>query len=451
MINRNFVSIVVAAGLLAAACSAPATPAPAQDPVLAPISDFGAVVAEGRLEPDRTALLAFQSGGQVAEIAVVEGDSVRAGDVLATLSNGESLAAQVAQSKQALLDAQNAVKTLNENVDLTRAQIEDELAAARKELDRAERRLRSISTPDIAYYQDQLKIAQDAYQTAVENAEITDIGDVGNSLQAARDNLQTWTNALNDVNSELQKYPGAEMVFATAIGTFIKPADAKKNYDDAVEAVRVWELRYQQAQRGDAQTLKDLEDALDDAEANLAGAKNPKDLDVQVAQAEVDLITAQIADAELRLSKLADGPDPDQLALALARVETAEAQLAAAEAALTNSQIVAAIDGTVVEVTIKVGEQASPGARAITVAALDKWVVKTNNLTEIDVVRLEVGQAAEVVFDALPDTPLQGTIREISQTFTDNRGDVTYEVTVELTAVDPRARWGMTAQVTVNP
>ncbi|MBL8094013.1 MAG: efflux RND transporter periplasmic adaptor subunit [Anaerolineales bacterium] len=450
--NKLQVSLVaLSAALVVSACTGAATPAPTQDAALAPITDFGAVVAEGRLEPDRTALLSFQSGGQVAEILVSEGQTVKAGDVLAQLSNGESLAAQVAQAKQAVLDAQNAVKTLNESVDITRAQIEEQITATRKALERAERTLRNTSAPDIAYYEDQLKKAQDSYQTAVENAEITDIGDVGNSLQAAKDNLQTWTNALNDVNAELQKYPGADMVFAAAIGTFIKPADAQKNYDDAVEAVRVWELRYEQAQRGNAQTLKDLQEAVDDAQANLNGAKSPKDLDVEVAQAEVDLLTAQIADAELKLSKLANGPDPDQLALAEARVEAAQAQLAAAEAALTNSQIMAPIDGTVVEVAIKVGEMASPGARAITVAALDSWVVKTNNLTEIDVVRLEVGQAVEVVLDALPDTPLQGTIREISQTFTDNRGDVTYEVTVSLTEVEPRARWGMTAQVTVNP
>ena len=453
MKSKKLAAMALSAAIVLTACSGTPTPAPSstQDVVPAPVSDAGAVVAEGRLEPDQTALLAFESGGQVAEVRVSEGDTVKAGDVLATLSNGEALAAQVAQAKQAVLDAQNAVKTLNENVDLTRAQIQEELATAQKDLDKAQRRLRSISSPDIAFYQDELQKAQDAYQTALENAEITDIGDVGNSLQAARDNLQTWTNVLNDVNSELQKYPGAEQVFSTAIGTFIKPADAKKGYDDAVEAVRLWELRYDQAQRGNTQTIKDLQDAVNDAQANLNGARNPKDLDVQVAQAEVDLITARIADAELRLSKLADGPDPDQLALAQARIETANTQLAAAEAALTNSEIVASIDGTVVEVTIKVGEMASPGVRAITVAALDKWVVKTNNLTEIDVVRLEAGQAAEVVLDALPDAPLQGTIREISQTFPDNRGDVTYEVIVELTSADPRARWGMTAQVTVNP
>ncbi len=444
-------SAALCVALTVSACSGAATPAPTQDAAAVPIADVGAVVAEGRLEPDRTALLAFQQGGQVAEIAVVEGESVKAGDVLAQLSNGEALAAQVAQAKQAVLDAQNSVKTLNENVDITRAQIENEIANAEKELDKAQRRLKNISSPDIAYYQDQLKKAQDAYQTAVENVEITDIGEAGKALQVAKDNLQTWTNILNDVNTELQKYPGADMVFAAAAGTFIKPADAQKGYDDAVEAERVAQLRYDQAQRGNTQTLKDLQDAVDDAQGNLNGAKNPKELDVQVAQAQVDLITAQIADAQNRLAKLANGPDPDQLALAQARVEAANTQLAAAEAALTNSQIVASIDGTVVEVTIKVGEQASPGVRAITVAALDSWVVKTNNLTEIDVVRLQAGQAAEVVLDALPDAPMQGTIREISQTFTDNRGDVTYEVTVVLTEVDPRARWGMTAQVTVQP
>ena len=116
-------------------------------------------------------------------------------------------------------------------------------------------------------------------------------------MQAARANLETWTNVLSDVNRELAKYPGADRIFSTQLGTFIKPADAQKKYDDAVEAVRVWEVRYDQAQRGNSQALNDLEDRVADAESNLEGARNPKDLDIQVAQAAVDVVTAQVADA----------------------------------------------------------------------------------------------------------------------------------------------------------
>lgn len=93
----------------------------------------------------------------------------------------------------------------------------------------------------------------------------------------------------------------------------------------------------------------------------------------------------------------------------------------------------------------------APGAPVVVLAEFSKWVVKTNNLTEIEVVNVQVGLAAEVVLDALPDVTLSGTVEKIATVFIENRGDVTYTITVALTEVDPRARWGMTAQVTVEP
>jgi multidrug resistance efflux pump len=139
------------------------------------------------------------------------------------------------------------------------------------------------------------------------------------------------------------------------------------------------------------------------------------------------------------------------LASAQARLATAEANLAAAKAAFEDAELKTPISGTVADLKLKVGEQASPGQPAVTLAEFERWVVKTNNLTETDVVRVKVGQAAEVVLDALPEVALKGTVTAISPVFVESRGDVTYTVTIELIDADPSMRWGMTAQVTLAP
>ena len=41
---------------------------------------------------------------------------------------------------------------------------------------------------------------------------------------------------------------------------------------------------------------------------------------------------------------------------------------------------------------------------------------------------------------------LKGTILSIGQTYTENQGDIVYEVTVQLTEAHPAMRWGMTAR-----
>jgi multidrug resistance efflux pump len=447
MFQYQLLSLSLALVLLSG-CAPAAQPT---DQAPAPVLDDGLVVAEGRLEPDEHTVLSFATGGQVAEILVAEGERVEAGQELARLTNRESLLSSVAQAEQGVLDAQEALDALRENAALERAQIAQQLAQTNKDLDRAQRTLRNTQSPDIAYYEDQLTRAEEAYQTAVENQEIATLTDVADGLRAAQDRYDVANNVLNDVRAELQKYPGADRVFSAAAGTFVKPEDAQREFDEASESLRAWQLRYEQAQRGNAQVVEDLQEQVDDAQANLDRARDPRDLDIQIARADVDLLTARAADLQTRLDKLADGPDPDQLALAEARLAAAQSSLAAATVALSNAIIVAPIAGTVADVRLKIGEQIGPGAPAVIVAGFEHWVVRTNNLTESQVVDIAVGQAATVTLDALLDEPLTGRVRSISDTFVDNRGDVTYEVVIELTAVPARARWGMTAQVNIVP
>jgi hypothetical protein len=60
---------------------------------------------------------------------------------------------------------------------------------------------------------------------------------------------------------------------------------------------------------------------------------------------------------------------------------------------------------------------------------------------------LQEGQAVTVTLDALPDVHMQGEILFIGQTYSENQGDIVYEVTVLLTDTQPAMRWGMTTQV----
>jgi multidrug resistance efflux pump len=80
-------------------------------------------------------------------------------------------------------------------------------------------------------------------------------------------------------------------------------------------------------------------------------------------------------------------------------------------------------------------------------ADFSHWVVNTTDLTEIDVVELKEGDAVVVTLDALPGVELKGTIDSIGQTYTENQGDIVYQVTVLLTDTHPNMRWGMTAEV----
>jgi multidrug resistance efflux pump len=123
------------------------------------------------------------------------------------------------------------------------------------------------------------------------------------------------------------------------------------------------------------------------------------------------------------------------------------ADTAGTRAALANAEIRAPFSGVITDLNLKVGEFAASGQPVITVADNSQWLVKTTDLTEIDVVNIKEGQPVIVKLDALPEVELKGNVLSISQNFSENQGDVVYEAAILLTDSNPAMRWGMTAIV----
>ncbi|HUE98383.1 MAG TPA: HlyD family efflux transporter periplasmic adaptor subunit [Anaerolineales bacterium] len=161
-----------------------------------------------------------------------------------------------------------------------------------------------------------------------------------------------------------------------------------------------------------------------------------------IIEAENDLALkeAKLDAAQRAYDRLKDGADSEQLAVLEARLNAATAKVAA-------FAVVAPFDGVVAQLNAKAGGSINAGQSAVTVADFSQWLVKTTDLTEIDVVGLEEGQAVTITLDAISDVDLTGAILSIGQTFAENQGDVVYEVTVRLTDTHPAMRWGMTAAV----
>jgi multidrug resistance efflux pump len=162
------------------------------------------------------------------------------------------------------------------------------------------------------------------------------------------------------------------------------------------------------------------------------------------AETRVDIAEARVSQAQREYDLLLAGPDPKQVATAEARLKSADARVKSAQAAVANLELRAPFAGTVVMLKIHQGEQASPGLPAMTLADLSNWVVETDDLTEIEVVRINVGQPVSLVPDALPDVRMTGTVTAIRNIFEEKRGDITYTATISITEIDPRLRWGMT-------
>ena len=82
-------------------------------------------------------------------------------------------------------------------------------------------------------------------------------------------------------------------------------------------------------------------------------------------------------------------------------------------------------------------------------AETGRWRVETNNVGELEIGRVKVGQEARVTVNAFLGEELVGTVVAISPTAVVQHGDTTYTVTIELGETDLGLRWGMTARVTI--
>jgi len=161
-----------------------------------------------------------------------------------------------------------------------------------------------------------------------------------------------------------------------------------------------------------------------------------------IIEAENDLALKKAAldKAQKTCDRLKDGVDADQLAVLQAHVDAAEAGVAA-------FSVLAPFEGVVAEMNAKAGSSIKAGEVAVTVADFSNWLVKTTDLTEIEVVELAEGQPVTVTLDALPNVQLKGEILSIGQNYSENQGDIVYEVTILLDDAHPAMRWGMTAEV----
>jgi len=198
-------------------------------------------------------------------------------------------------------------------------------------------------------------------------------------------------------------------------------------------------------------TRKNAEDALTIAQNSYNEALRKLDEAVNKQDSlQAALETTLSAEAESKRSyeNTLSGADPDTLALLEQRLVAAKAQVSAAKSLLNNYELKAPIDGIVADINLIIGQQAGPETWAVILADFSKWYVDTNDLSELDVVKVEIGQQVEVIADALPGKIMTGIVDEIAIAPKNQAGDILYTVRIRLQDVDTLLRWGMTVEVT---
>lgn len=200
-----------------------------------------------------------------------------------------------------------------------------------------------------------------------------------------------------------------------------------------------------QARAAVADAEKAVEVAQEQLEDRIDADADP--VDIKQAEAQLALARAERWNANQQADALNQGIDPDVEASLMAQHNTAQTSLARAQYVVDNLELRAPSDGVISSVQLNAGQFIPAGQAAVTLADFSEWVVKTDDLTELEVVDIQVGQPVSIILDALADAPMTGKVTQIASRYEEKRGDVTYTVTIAVENPNPTARWGMTGQV----
>jgi len=379
----------------------------------------------GSVLTENSAMLSFQTAGQITSLNVREGNTVAAGTVLASLDTS-ALNAAVSQANAAV-------------------------AVAQANLDQLE----SGTRPE------QLAIEE----TSVVNASASLGVAVGSAYAAADDAIQNQTDNLftnPNTNNPAFLIPIANsqtviniqnnrVAIGVSLAAWYAAANVSSSNQTALAPIA------EQSLQQIASYLNTIALAVNGATPNagvsaaaLAGFK----VNVVTARAEINGAITAITAAEAvlqstqgQLALAQAGATPQNIEAQKAAVQQAQAAASSAQVALQHAELVAPFGGTVENLAAVIGQVVSPGAPMLSLINNSGLKVRTY-VSEADVAKIKAGDAASVTLDAFgTGTVFPATITTVSSAETSVNGTPAYEVELHFANPDSRIKDGMTGNV----
>jgi HlyD family secretion protein len=343
------------------------------------------VGATGTVRSAQSATLIWQTSGRVDAVNVKIGDLVTTEDVLASLAQG-SLPQEIVIAEADRVTAQQNLDNLTQS-DITLSQAMQKLADAKQAVKDA---------------QDKLDFYERTSRGRAPQALLDDYQD---KIKAAKDQIKfmEW------INSKFYKNT---------------PDDLRRKAD------------FNLSLTNSRQNL-----------TNLITTYNwftgrPSEILMEQTRAALNLAKAQQEDAQREVDRLNDGNNVDDL-------NAAKARLAAAQATLNLSKIIAPFKGTVTQAQPQAGDRVSQGDIAFQVDDLSHLMIDLQ-ISEVDINSVAIGQPVTITFDAVQDKSYNGFVTSVDLSGHKNQGAVDFTVTVTLADADELVKPGMTAAVTVT-
>ncbi|MBX3117702.1 MAG: efflux RND transporter periplasmic adaptor subunit [Fimbriimonadaceae bacterium] len=308
----------------------------------------------GQIVTSDTASVGAKVAGRLASVNVKDGDSVQAGQVLAV----QETSIQNAQLRQALAQLSSAQSQLSQAK--SNAAIAPQRTAAA-----------------VAAAESQLRSAKSQLDKARKGARTEEIAQAEWNVRSAKANMETAKKELDRVRElykegavPLQRVEQAQNAYEQALA----------GYNGALEAQRVT----QNATR--PEDLRAAEEAVRQAEENVRSAKAQKALDVTLN---------------------------DQVMGAVAAVNAAQAQVDIVRQQIADATIRAPFSGRVSGRPAQPGTVLNPGQTVVNLVG-SEGIYFEGEVPEVRLAEVQIGKAVEITVDAFPNRPFTGRVVSIN-------------------------------------
>jgi len=401
------------------------------------------VTSTGNLVPMQQANVSFKVSGSLTEIDVRVGDHVAAGQVLARIdptNYQNALASSQANLALAQANLQSA------ETPLTQAQI----TQLRNNLANAQQQYNdTVAQVNLTNTQDANQVTSDQNQLTADQQALT----FNSAYQAAKQTLtsdqatlQTAINQFQADGCNTQTYPYSGLCVADF--SAVSSDQTKVNSD-------------QLAVNGFATQVN-----ADQAKLNLDTVK--QQTDKTSGQRSINAAAASVTSAQDTLNTQTEAK-PNQILSAQASMASAQVAVQTAQQNVTNTTLVAPMDGVVNSINGVVGETAitgsgttseAPGSQApLPTSGASSAFMVIGNISGLEVVipfaesdasKLAVNQDTQVTFDAVPSLTISGHVVAVASAAIVQSGVVNYYATVALNQTNAALKQGMTSNATVT-
>lgn len=421
------------------------------------------VSVSGNVTKGKEIGLNFAVSGKIQKNYVQVGDEVEADQKLSELDASQlsiQFQAASAQLKTAQINLEKlvagasaqdvslyetALKNAQESYRSAQQTYNDTITLADTTLDN----LYKSSLNDFADYNAKLYNASIFLQSNMYSSDSRDV-------EAVRAQSEKIQNAYQESKSALAlaQSDGEQASIDAAVGKTISALQVAR---DALLAVKeIWENRSsasadQKTSLTTHQTYVNTAlSSAGDAQDSIALAKASNQSNINTAYAAMTLAEGQVNVAQANLDKLLAAPRQEDVRLAQAQVDQAQAQANLLAKQIRDASLKAPVAGKIAQVNKEEGEMVSSVSTQDFIVLMPKEPFQVEvNVPEVDIGKVAVGNSCEIDLDAFPEEKFSGKAIKIDPAQTVISGVIYYKTTISLDTEDQRIKQGMTANVAI--